>query len=128
MRSGFLVTILVVAAGCGRREEIPPDMIEQLRQGLKSPDASSRQAAAVSVGELGPKARALVPDLAVALEDKDDGVRIKAATAPDYAYAISVLCHRILQSVFDRAPIEWLKAGIQFCHNKRGFLFLEKIL
>lgn len=62
-------------------EKIGKGVVQTLRDSLKDPDPAARAQAIETLGELGPKAKAALPDLKTALSDKDGIVRLQAALA-----------------------------------------------
>ncbi len=86
---------LVCAALCVAASARGADVDALVKQ-LKAPDEEARRGAAKSLAELGPEAKAAVPDLATALKDKDLYVRRFAAQAlgevgPDAKAAVPAL-------------------------------------
>ncbi len=58
-----------------------PDAIASLTEMLQDEDNRVRSTTAYVVGEIGPRAKAIIPDLTVLLEDNDDQVRIASIWA-----------------------------------------------
>jgi HEAT repeat protein len=95
MRSLALFGFLVVLTGCGKKEPLHNGQpAAYWRQALVSTDAGARLEAANALAAL--KAKDSVPDLMIALKDKDDQVRAAAAEAlwslgPDARDAVAAL-------------------------------------
>ncbi len=80
MRKLLILGLTVLSLGCGKKEPLHQGKpASHWVQELRSPDAKARRSAASALAAL--KAKAAVPDLAVALKDADAGVRAAAAEA-----------------------------------------------
>jgi HEAT repeat protein len=77
----IILALVLLSAGCGKEAGHKGKTVTQWRRDLKHADAEVRRAAAVALAEMGPQARAAVPDLAETLKDQADPVRIQAALA-----------------------------------------------
>lgn len=65
----------------GASPDVAAKVLPELTRGLDSPLPKSRQAAAETLGRLGPAAKKAVPNLQRATKDEDEGVREAASTA-----------------------------------------------
>ena len=96
MRARVIVLGIVVLCVGAIGSISAQDQLAQLRQDLKAPNPGLRAQAAMKLGALGRAAKAAVPDLAIAVLDRDLNVRYWAATAlramgPDAKPAIPAL-------------------------------------
>ena len=81
MRKVVLVSLAVMLTSCGKEGESEGKPVSYWRQALRDQNPKTRRAAAAALGKAGTEARDAVPELAGALKDPDEGVRVKAANA-----------------------------------------------
>src|SRR5439155_4080601 len=81
MKKAVVLTFVLLSAGCSHDPAYAGKRSSQWRRELQDPKAEVRRAAAAGLGEVGVSARAFVPDLAAALKDVDEGVRVRAAVS-----------------------------------------------
>ena len=80
--SAAFLLLLFFAVRWITAEPAEPDLLASALQRLESPDPAERMAAALEIGQLGPRASEAAPRLLEVLgEDKDDTVRFAAAQA-----------------------------------------------
>jgi len=80
----FLAVLLLSLTATAKGDDEPTYQGRPLHEWvklLKKGDGAARQRAALAIGEMGPKAKAAVPDLVDALKDKSGRVRRFAAKA-----------------------------------------------
>jgi HEAT repeat protein len=92
MRSTILVGLVILMAGCGKKEYSVPSLLDT----LKDKDPKMRYYAAKELGHFGAQAKDAVPALTATLKDEDKTVRMGAAYAlaeigPDARTAIPAL-------------------------------------
>jgi HEAT repeat protein len=80
--------------------------VPHLARALREQDPNIRQAAAFYLGRMGPEAAPAVPDLALALQDKEDAVRIEVAAALRHVgrSAAAAAVPALIQSLEDPSP------------------------
>jgi HEAT repeat protein len=93
MKRIILVSLAVLAVGCGKKEYSVPSLVDTLK---KDRDPKMRFYAAKELGHFGAQAKDAVPALTEALKDEDKNVRMEAAYAlgeigPDAAAAVPAL-------------------------------------
>src|SRR4051812_26415721 len=81
MRKLALFCAAAMLVGCGKEASHQGRTVSEWRKDLRDADPGKRRAAAAALGEIGPKAKAAVPDLAAALKDADAQVRVSASQA-----------------------------------------------
>jgi HEAT repeat protein len=82
MRWCFFVCFVLVMSGCAKSEApAPAESLDSLTAKLKSPSARTRRLAAEAIGNFKGDALPALEPLTKALNDADDGVRAKVATA-----------------------------------------------
>src|SRR6266850_1124608 len=81
MRRVFVIGLVLLAAGCAQETLHKGKPVRVWLEGLKGPWPDTRMRAAIEAGEIGPDARAAVPDLIELLADRNHLVRWAAAGA-----------------------------------------------
>jgi hypothetical protein len=81
MKKAVILPLVTWSVGCTNDPAYGGKRASQWRQQLRDPKADVRRAAAAGLGEVGDRARVFVLDLATALKDADEGVRVGAAVS-----------------------------------------------
>jgi HEAT repeat protein len=96
MKKLLMVCWAVLFTGCSPEPVVEGKRASLWREDLKSPTPAVRWRAAWALGEIGPPAKAAIPEIATLVKDPDPIVRFKAVAAlgrfgPDAKSAVPVL-------------------------------------